>query len=405
VEEPPDTQTDEDKAEDQLVLGASSTSDQDGEINADQVSSQTTMTTSKGAQWSSDHVDRAYELFAVLGMDFIDLAPPSTALDPKERDEDLKEQQEEGVKDILQALEVHMWQGMVRKQSPSIFPAPGMGDIGVEGQTSSAVVADHAAAASSRQRPSTLSTGPSPTADRKQLLERTPDVDEDGFVKLEEWLNLDEMGPNSWEDAAGDDVGEANVGESSRSQGSGLTERKAEKQHAAEGGFDDAFNPFVEGPASRSRSRSANVIRPADATLNHSSEGLIVNPAAIDTPPLSALPAASTSGLDVDLDALDPTTLLSHLQTVRTQLSALPTSQRHARAAAEVQNVFRSLGIDMAGLDLELEDLGFDDGEEGIVTAALRAEWEDVEVEESGREGLEELMAALGVKDDIEEDG
>ncbi|KAJ9105210.1 hypothetical protein QFC20_004345 [Naganishia adeliensis] len=53
---------------------------------------------------------------------------------------------------------------------------------------------------------------------------------------------------------------------------------------------------------------------------------------------------------------MDPTHLLTHLQSLRTELSGVPDDVRRARAAREVERLFSGLGVRLEGLDLEESD-------------------------------------------------
>lgn len=50
---------------------------------------------------------------------------------------------------------------------------------------------------------------------------------------------------------------------------------------------------------------------------------------------------------------IDPTHLLTHLQSLRNELSAVPDDLRRVRAAREVERLFSGFGVGLEGLDLE----------------------------------------------------
>lgn len=68
---------------------------------------------------------------------------------------------------------------------------------------------------------------------------------------------------------------------------------------------------------------------------------------------------------DDPLFPYDPTHLLTHLQSLRDELSSVPDDQRRARAAREVARLFAGLGVGLDGLDLDLEE-DLDPGEESV---------------------------------------
>lgn len=61
---------------------------------------------------------------------------------------------------------------------------------------------------------------------------------------------------------------------------------------------------------------------------------------------------------------MDPTHLLTHLQSLRTELSGVPDDLRRVRAAREVERLFSGLGVRLEGLDLEESDS--DSDSEGV---------------------------------------
>lgn len=299
-------------------------------------------------------------------MDFIDLAPPPTT---SQDDESNHHGREDAFEEIKQALEVHMWPGMIRKSSSAEKDAM---PLSHKTETEEEDDIDHI-----------LSVAPSIHRD---------DVDRDGFIKLEDWLNLDEAGPES-----------------------GL-----DKEGREEDGFEDDFAPFQSANKVDEGEKRMEVTQ---ATGGGSSRTVASK--------ITASSAQGKSGEDEKHNLnIDPSTLFQHLQTVRTELSSLSNEdERRTRAAKEVLNIFSGMGIDLdlglneldgeggassggtgemgrVGGALEMGDFGFDDGEAELVERVMKMtrveSWGDFDDDGMNRSGedLAELMDALGVKDE-----
>ncbi|RXK42174.1 hypothetical protein M231_00531 [Tremella mesenterica] len=96
---------------------------------------------------------------------------------------------------------------------------------------------------------------------------------------------------------------------------------------------------------------------------------------------------------------LDPTSLLTHLQTVRAELSILGEGERRERAAKEVVRVMRGMGVDMGELG-ELEELlDLDEDEVGFEEMNDFDDWDNGNLNNDDLNGLDEIRMSGGMKD------
>ncbi len=333
----------------------------------DDVASQSTIPT-PSPPWNIDSVDRAYEIFSNLSMDFIDLSPPSSTSEGANSSD---EERDAAFEEIKQALEVHMWPGMIRTTGAV--------------DTTPTLTSRRSDSAEEDEIDRILSSAPP--------IQQKGNFDANGFVELEEWLNLDEAGPAS-----------------------GL-----QGEEPPDDGFGDDFSPFQSGKkevgnGQGSKADGANSVAGSSRTVVRHINNTFTRD--------------NADGQEEDDFNIDPSTLFQHLQNVRTELSSLGNEdERRSRAAKEVVYIFNGMGIDLdLGLDelegeggassggtgemgrvggaLDMSDLGFDDEEGDVVRRVMemtRGEgWEGLEEDGGNRRGeeLAELMEALGVKDE-----